>query len=38
MALAYNEINDETIALPGSIQALWARDVEDDTKFPLLTG
>ncbi|KAL6836243.1 hypothetical protein J3E69DRAFT_373368 [Trichoderma sp. SZMC 28015] len=32
----YNQIKNDVGALPGFVEAFWARDVEDDTKFAIL--
>ncbi|QYS93358.1 hypothetical protein H0G86_000736 [Trichoderma simmonsii] len=32
----YNQIKNDVGALPGFVEAFWARDVEDDTKFAVL--
>lgn len=34
----YNHIKNDVGALPGFVQAFWARDVEDDTRFAVLIG
>ncbi|KAI0456268.1 hypothetical protein F5B21DRAFT_502462 [Xylaria acuta] len=33
----YDKLNNETSALPGFVKAFWARDVEDEAKFAMLT-